>query len=201
MLLVTKRRKNTMLNRGHLAIVIAFAVSGMATARAQNGVERLQALVEMSARRLALAEQVALAKWDSHTPVDDPSREAQVIESAVKQGEAAGLDGASVSNFFKAQIEANKTVQYHLLSDWYRARSAPAHPPINLTKTVRPELDRLQTDLIKALADTTSIRADTACHAEVASAIGKYVSSHHRSSRLFDAIVLDRALAAACVPK
>ena len=35
---------------------------------------------------------VALAKWDSHAAVEDAPREAQVITSAVKDGELKGLD-------------------------------------------------------------------------------------------------------------
>jgi chorismate mutase len=151
-----------MLKQKNLAVIVAFAMSGIDTARAQDPIITLRQLVEISARRLALAEQVALAKWDNHTPVEDPSREAKVIESAVKQGQSAGLDGTFVSNFFRAQIEANKTAQYYLLADWYRAGKTPAHAPINSVGSVRLEPDRLQTALIAALADSANIRA-TGC--------------------------------------
>jgi chorismate mutase len=185
-------------NQGNLAILVVFAFSGTETARAQNPIDKLQVLVETSARRLALAKQVALAKWDSRAPVEDPSREAQVIMGAVKQGESRGLDGKFVSNFFRAQIEANKTLQYCLLADWYRAGRAPAHAPINLANTVRPELDQLQTALIAALADTATIRANMTCHTDVAKVVGKYVSAHKHDPWPLHAIALDRALAAAC---
>ena len=85
--------------------------------------------METTAHRLVIGEQVALAKWDSGKAVEDAPREAQVIQAAVKVGVAKGLDEASVSNFFNAQIEANKFVQYALLADWYRSgkhRSMPA---------------------------------------------------------------------------
>jgi chorismate mutase len=172
------------LNRRSLAILVAFAIGPIHTARAQSSeILKLQPLVETTARRLALAEQVALAKWDSHTRVDDPPREAQVIMSAMKQGDSMGLDGRFVSDFFRAQIEANKLIQYHLLAGWYRAGKAPAHTPINLAKTVRVELDRVQTALITALADTVQIRANAACRADIAMAVGKYVSSHDHDPR------------------
>jgi chorismate mutase len=48
----------------------------------QSTIDRLQLLVDTSARRLLLAKQVALAKWDSRVPVEDPTREAQVITAA-----------------------------------------------------------------------------------------------------------------------
>jgi len=95
-----------------------------------------------------------------------------------------------VSKFFNAQIEANKIVQYSLLADWYRNSKAPA--------PVRPELDQSQTALISALADTRTIRADTTCHADIAKAVGKYLSTHRRDAMSAKAIALDRALAAVC---
>ena len=104
-----------------LVVVAAFAVGGMGAAHAQNAIEQLQPLVETTAHRLMIGEQVALAKWDSGKAVEDAPREAQVILGAVKDGAAKGLDETSVSNFFNAQIEANKSVQYALLGDWYRA--------------------------------------------------------------------------------
>jgi chorismate mutase len=183
---------------GNLAVFVAFAIGATDIVLAQDAIDKLQPLVEASARRLALAEQVALAKWDSHTPVEDAPREAQVILGAVMQGESKGLDGTFVSKFFRAQIEANKTVQYFLLADWYRAGKAPAHLPINLAATIRPEVDHLQTALIAALADTVIIRAGTTCHTDIARAVGRYVSAHAYDARSLHTVALDRSLAAAC---
>ena len=81
-----------------LAAVAAFAMGGMGAAYAQNAVEQLQPLVETTAHRLMIGDQVALAKWDSGKPVEDAPREAQVIQAAVKVGVAKGLGEASVSN-------------------------------------------------------------------------------------------------------
>ena len=95
----------------------------------QSTIDRLQPLVDTSARRLLLAKQVALAKWDSRAPVEDPTREAQVITAAAKEGELKGLNRQFVSDFFAAQIEANKLVQYSLLAAWHRAGGAPNETP------------------------------------------------------------------------
>ena len=67
-------------------IVTICLISGISTTRSSSPIERLQPLVDVSARRLRIAEQVALAKWDSHTMVDDKLRETEVIKSAVKDG-------------------------------------------------------------------------------------------------------------------
>ena len=155
------------LSKRKLAMVIAFATIGISAARGQDAIDRLHPLVETSARRLHIAEQVALAKWDSGAAVEDLPREAQVIRDAVRDGVSRGLDPTSISNFFKAQIEANKIIQYSLLADWRRSGRAPTHAPIDLVATVRPELDYVQTSLLAELADTVAIRASTTCRADV----------------------------------
>jgi chorismate mutase len=188
----------------HIAIkikaagLIAFTIIGTSAARGQTAIDRLQSLVETSARRLLIAQQVALVKWDSGAAVEDLPREAQVITGAVRDGVSRGLDPTSVSNFFKAQIEANKVIQYSLLADWRRAGRAPAHAPIDLVATTRPELDRVQAALIAELADTVAIRASTTCRVDVAQAIGRYVSVHTHELGPLQSIALDRALAASC---
>jgi chorismate mutase len=182
----------------NLALVAAVAIGGMGSAYAQNAVEQLQPLVETTAHRLMIGEQVALAKWDSGKAVEDAPREAQVLLDTMKDGAAKGLDEASVSNFFNAQIEANKFVQYALLADWYRAGKAPEHAPVDLLKVIRPQLDEVQKSLIAELVDTAAVRRSKTCHADVAKAVGKYVSTHAHGSGPITAATLDRSLAGAC---
>jgi chorismate mutase len=169
------------------------------TAYPQSAADQFKQLVETSARRLAIAEQVALAKWDSGAPVEDASREDQVIVSATKAGQSRGLDPTSVSNFFRAQVEANKLVQYSLLAEWRRVGKAPDHTPVDLTSTIRPELDEVDKDLIAELERSAAIRASASCRSDIAKAVGKYVSARKNSLEPLKAIALDRALATACV--
>jgi chorismate mutase len=187
-----------LLIRGELAIMVIFAIG---VARAQSAMDKLQPLVETSARRLAIAEQVALAKWDSQAAVEDAPREAQVITGAVKYGESRGLDRTFVSNFFRAQIEANKLVQYSLLADWHRVGRAPDHQPVELATVIRPALDRLQTELVRELADTAVIRSSAGCRTDVAKAIGRYMAAHKHDAGSVQAVALDRALAVTCTNK
>jgi chorismate mutase len=147
---------------------------------------------------LAIAKQVALAKWDNHAPVEDADREAQVIMSAIRDGESKGMNRADVSKFFAAQIEANKVIQYSLLADWLRSGRAPAHTPINLTTTIRPELDLLQNNLVEELIETEAVRRSGTCSADIAKAVGKYFSAHKGEISPLEAIALDRAMAATC---
>ena len=185
-------------NKIRLLLIAALTICVQSNVPSQNATDQLQRLMETSAQRLAIAEQVALAKWDSGAPVEDPSREAKVIASAVKAGERLGLDQASVSNFFRAQIEANKLVQHTLLASWRRLGKAPDHSPVNLDSTIRPRLDLLETEMVTELANTAGIRASASCRIDIAKAVGKYVSAHVKSFDPLKAIALDRAVAAAC---
>lgn len=151
-------------------------------------------------RRLQIAEQVALAKWDSGKDVEDLPRELQVIQAAVVKGTEKGLTSDLVSNFFRAQIEANKYVQYALLAQWYRDGKAPQHKPINLTEVIRPQLDELQNSLIDELAKTESLRSRKTCRADLARAVDAYFSTHHGLSSHINSDTLYRALTGACGP-
>jgi chorismate mutase len=179
-----------------LSLVAAIAIGGSA-AYAQDAVKQLQPLVETTAHRLMIGEQVALAKWDSGKAVEDAPREIQVIRGAIKDSVSMGLDEASVSSFFDAQIEANKFVQYALLADWHRAGNAPEHAPVDLLKVIRPQLDEVQKLLIAELVDTAAVRTSKTCHADVAKAVGMYVSTHPHDGPI-NAATLDRSLAGAC---
>ncbi len=94
--------------------------------------------------RLAIADQVALSKWDSGKPVEDRQREREVIAGAVALAPAYKLSNEAVEQFFSAQIEANKLVQYAHLSDWHAQGKAPNDPRPDLVGQIRPQLDQLQ---------------------------------------------------------
>ena len=181
-----------------MALLATWTICPEASAYPQDAIDRLEPLVRTTAQRLIIAEQVALAKWDSGAPVEDATREGQVIVSATKAGQSRGLVPTSVSNFFRAQIEANKLVQYSLLAEWRRVGKAPDHTPVNLAGTTRPKLDLLETALIAELTDTADIRGSASCRADIAKAVRKYVSAHTNEFSPLRAIALDRALASAC---
>src|SRR5215470_7495281 len=188
------------LNSKTLMLLAAWTIGGAEhTACAQGSADQLERLVETPARRILIAEQVALAKWDSGAPVEDASREDHVIVSVTKAAQSRGLDPTSVSNFFRAQIEANKLVQYSLLAEWRRTGKAPDHTPVDLASTIRPELDEVDKALIAELEESTAVRASASCRIEIAKAVGRYVSAHKNSFGPLKAIALDRALATACL--
>jgi chorismate mutase len=184
----------------HLKLLASGVLFGISTTlSAQQPPDVFQNLIADSAHRIAIAHQVALAKWDSNGTVEDSAREAQVIQNAVAAGQSKGLSEASLTSFFRAQIEANKLVQYSLLSDWHVAGKAPEHQKVNLSSEIRPELDHLQSALISDLAQSADARSQPDCSTTLAVATHKYLATQSPATSTLDALALNRSLAAACV--
>ncbi len=147
-----------------LNLCLALACSLLASiARADAPPAALTPLLDSIGERLLIAEQVALSKWDSHKAVEDRPREQQVIAGATAQAPRHGLDEATVGQFFAAQIEANKLVQYAKLSAWHLQGRAPDTPRQDLAGQIRPQLDRLQARLLQQLAAFSPYRTDPRC--------------------------------------
>jgi chorismate mutase len=141
---------------------------------------------------------VALSKWDSGDAVEDSTREAQVIRNAVTMGQSKGLGEASLTSFFRAQIEGNKLVQYSLLSDWRLAGKAPEHQKVNLSTEIRPELDRIQSALMSDLIQSADARSLPGCSTAMAAAIHKFTTKQSPAQSTLDALALNRSVATAC---
>ncbi|MCP2075712.1 UNVERIFIED_ORG: chorismate mutase [Pseudomonas lini] len=171
----------------------AALLASTAEAASAPAPEALTPLLNAIGERLALADQVALSKWDSHKPVEDRQREREVIAAAVAQAPAYKLSGETVEAFFAAQIEANKMVQYINLSDWALEGKAPDLPRPDLVGQIRPQLDRLQKRLLQQLADFAPYRTDPQCPQWLARA------THHNKQHPVHRLALIRATAELCV--
>lgn len=99
-------------------------------------------LVDRLARRLELMPAVAAFKRARGLPIDDPAREARVLERAQSAALAAGLDGASVRALFATQIELAKAVE----------RRGGDAPTLDLERELRPALSRIGDDIVARLA-------------------------------------------------
>lgn len=120
--------------------------------------------------RLDLAQSVALHKWDHGQPVQASAREQQVLANVRAAAPAHGLPPERAEALFADQIEANKLVQYTLLFHWHRLGAAPDTPRSDLQQQIRPQLDELQTLLLKHLADFERLKPQD-CAATLAAAV------------------------------
>ena len=187
-----------MQRRDRVLVLFATLIWGLKSTRSA-AIDPIKSLVETSAQRLWLGEKVALAKWYSGARVEDATREAEVIQKAVQDGKSMGLETTQVEEFFRAQIEANKLIQYSLFADWQREGRAPGHAPVDLVREIRPQLDEIETRLIQELKQSATVRAAKTCPVDVAKAVGKYLDSRNLQTDSREGVALDRAMASVCI--
>lgn len=177
-----------------LAVLFA-VVSGLlvATVPASASASGLWRLTDLAAQRVAIADQVAAAKYGTPSPIDDPVREQQIYDSVAARAPGLGLDPADAVRFFRAQIEANKLVQRGLYARWDAHPSEVPSPRPDLAQ-IRPVIDRLNTGLLTEL--TSPARSSRSCPVRQRVAAGVADVVHH-----FDALharALATATAATC---
>lgn len=130
-------------------LILALAAGSGAAVAKEPAWPALTRLAELSAQRLLLADTVAASKRHSGKPVEDAAREHAQLEHLAAEATAHGLTQGQATAFFQAQMEANKLVQYRLLTEpgfVHRASGAVDLGP------VRERLDRLNLELLGALA-------------------------------------------------
>ncbi|OUD01261.1 chorismate mutase [Streptomyces swartbergensis] len=138
----------------------------------------LTSVTELLAQRLLLADKVAAAKYGTDTPIDDPKREAQILDDVRSRAAGLGLDPDAVAAVFRDQIDANKLVQRGLYARWdANPGERPTERP-DLAKEVRPALDRITTQLLAALDDTERARTLPSCGFRLATAAGWSAYTH-----------------------
>jgi chorismate mutase len=124
-------------------------------------------LLQLQKQRLDVAPLVARSKWNSGSPIDDPVREAQVLELVTRQAVALGLDADWSRHFFQDQFDAGKILQRSLHAQW-RAQHLPPFTVVpDLGREVRPILDQLTPQLLQALRDIQAERCRPAIEAQI----------------------------------
>lgn len=129
-------------------------------------------LTDLVIQRILVSDAVAASKFGTASPIEDPVREAQVLEQVRAQAEASGVNPDDAVAFFQDQITASKAVQKGLFARW------TAHPEEAPTTRpdlgpIREQLDRLTTALLQELKDTQALREKpVACTVQLALATG-----------------------------
>ncbi|WP_435176331.1 chorismate mutase [Actinacidiphila sp. bgisy145] len=162
-----------------LTVPQAMAAGGPANAESVSGtvgtakpLGALGPLTHLVIQRILVSDDVAASKFGTGSPVEDPVREAQVLEQVRTRAEASGVDPETAVAFFQDQITASKVVQQGLFARWTaHPREAPTTPP-DLGPT-RERLDQLTTALLQELKDTEHLRDElVTCTVQLAVATG-----------------------------
>ncbi|MGG2035647.1 chorismate mutase [Pseudomonas paraeruginosa] len=151
----------------------------------------LQQLLSLSSQRLQLADQVALSKAQSGKAVQDSPREKQQLQMLAGQAAGHGVDAEQVRLLFAAQIEANKLVQYRLLS-----RPLPGVGQVIDLEPIRERLNQLNLELLQGYAPALAELRGDDCRPRLDQALQRQI----REDRLDDlhAIALSRAAGDIC---
>lgn len=141
--------------RAILLVALVFGVGYQASAaEPSNDVRQtVDQLLRLIDERLAIAPDVAKAKWNSGAPIDAPAREAQILERVVAEATRAGINEAFAQTFFKHQFEASKVIQHRLHEQWRQTEQPPFESPPDLADDIRPQLDQLTPQLMASLRD------------------------------------------------
>ena len=135
-----------------LAIFLLFlltAPAGAAPAFADPDAD-VRAVFQLMQERLQLMQDVAAWKHARSAPVVDTEREQQVLEATVQQASALGIDAASARRLFSLQIRLAVRVQESFISSW-RSGTAPPRDVRDLSNQLRPQLDRLGSELLRSI--------------------------------------------------
>ncbi|WP_255945661.1 chorismate mutase [Streptomyces odontomachi] len=144
------------------------AESVTSTVETTRPLGRLGPLTGLVIERIRVGDDVAAAKFGTDSPIEDPVREAQVLEQVREQAEAVGVNPDAAAAFFRDQITASKVVQRGLFTRWTaHPEEAPTTRP-DLGR-IRQHLDQLTTALLQELKDTEHVRdKPLACTAQLA---------------------------------
>ncbi|MFF4504156.1 chorismate mutase [Streptomyces sp. NPDC001401] len=155
----------------------------------------LHPVASLAAERLATADLVAAAKWGTDSPIDDPAREQVVLDNVAAQARQIGADPDEIRRIFRDQIEANKAVQRALYARWtaHPDQAPTTKPDLNV---VRQTINRINTDLVQAVADSTPQRTAPTCRPELTVAV---IEVHHeKHPDLLHTGALVRSLVSVC---
>jgi chorismate mutase len=119
---------------------------------ATHDVGKIDRVLVLVAERLSYMDDVARNKWNSGAPIEDLPREREIIDGLGRQAADYGLDAGTARDFFRAQIEASKTIQRTRFAQWRAQNQPPFKNPRDLRDTIRPALDALTPELMKSLA-------------------------------------------------
>lgn len=104
-------------------------------------------LTQLRAERLAVVDQVALWKWTNGKPIEDPAREAKVLDSVEQLAADRGLDRAGARKFFES-LMAEARQRQHSLHDSWRKSGPPADANAIEIDLLRQKIDRLTPQLL-----------------------------------------------------
>lgn len=153
----------------------------------------LQRWVGWVAERNAIAHDVAASKYPAARPIEDPQREAEVLDDKRRRALRMGLDPEPVVAAYRQFIEANKLLQYVDVQRYRLGTTPPPAPPLG---DIRRRIDGVDQALLGQWSALDAVRADPHCEPMLAQAIAQVGGAGTTAP----GIALVRALVGFCAP-
>lgn len=109
-------------------------------------------LAGLMRERLLVMHDVARWKWRDRQPVKDSVREAALLEQVRQEARDLGLDTGLATRFMTAQVAAARMLQEQDLERWQSQPPSAETPLKDLKSELRPQIDRLNKELLRTLA-------------------------------------------------
>jgi len=132
-----------------LALLLA-AMPANADATFNAPEDDVREVFELIQSRLALMRPVAAWKAANKVPVTDAARERQVLDATVAAAQRLGIDATAAREMFSLQIRIARDIQEYHMESWRKA-GASGETVRDLNKELRPELDRIGEQLLRAM--------------------------------------------------
>ncbi|MDK2633887.1 chorismate mutase [Pantoea stewartii subsp. indologenes] len=129
-----------------LLAALIFSGSAAAAPAASQPVSLLSRALH---ERMLLMKDVAAFKKVHNKPVEDLTREKDVLAEAQEKSAQAGLDPQSVTVFFQALMDASKAIQYRYMADWLAKPQAV--PPAKDLAELRKQINQLDEQILQAI--------------------------------------------------
>lgn len=147
---MAKRKQRISTEQARIELTSVVKNANMLIQARQKSAEELFTLIN---NRLRHMKAVALFKAQQHRAVEDLERENLVLKKSLNSAKQQCLDATSVSEFFQAQMDAAKAIQYRYRAQWLSEGTAKQSTDLD---SLRQSLNSLGTKIVEGLSSHLS---------------------------------------------
>lgn len=138
--------------QGSTSELVSTSSSKHQTIESFEAIQKMDQLLLLIQKRLAIMHEVARTKWNQNLPIEDKIREDQVLEKLSALARQYGLDEKWVTKFFQAQIDASKEIQKNDFTLWKKEGVLLFEEVFSLGSELRSYIDHLNQEMMMLLS-------------------------------------------------
>ncbi len=113
---------------------------------------RVDQLLLLIQKRLAIMHEVAKTKWHQHLPIEDKGREQKILADLVEKARQYNLNERWAAAFFQVQMDAAKKVQSSDFFLWETQGQVDHARVFSLQNELRSYIDQLNQEMLMILS-------------------------------------------------